>query len=82
MTQRGKHFTFGPPGMAGPSSRSSSAWRKGILCALVFAAAGLLLLNVLTSPHCTVDGLRAVNYLSLHVGGFSVFVRWNAFGCQ
>ena len=69
MAQRGKHFTFGSPGMAGLSSASPSPWRKGVLLGLVLMMGGLVLLHAVAPEHC---GLGAVNYLSLQVGGFSV----------
>lgn len=82
MAQRGKHFTFGSQGRPGPVSASPSSWRKGILLGLVLLVAALLLSDRAAPRQCALAGLDAVNYLSVNVGGFSVFVRWNQDGCR
>jgi hypothetical protein len=82
MAQRGKHFTFGSPGMAGPLSASPSSWGKGVLLGLVLVFSTLMLIDFISPQQCALDHLGAINYLSLNVGGFSVFIKWNPYSCR
>ena len=63
------------------SRQSSSPWRKGCLLGLILLPVALWLLAP-GNEACALDSLGPFNYLSLNVGGFSLFVSWKSFGCR
>jgi hypothetical protein len=42
----------------------------------------LLALDAIGQEGCAIDGISAMNYLSLNVGGFSIFIKWNSAICR
>ena len=62
--------------------RSHSSWRKGCLLGLFLVGGCAWMIASAATPGCALDPLTGTNFLSLHVGGFSLFVTWNAYGCR
>lgn len=75
------HRLYSSP-VGSQATRSLSSWRKGCLFGLILMTGLVLALDAIGQDGCTIDGIGAMNYLSLNIGGFSIFIQWNGATCR
>lgn len=63
-------------------NRSHSSWGKGCLLGLCLAGCVFWVIAAAATPNCALDSFTGSGFVSLNVGGFSLFISWSGYGCR